>query len=198
VLWFCRSQPRPSAPSGAINSAQAAPNRLRAFSLTDSRGAVVTDRTFRGEWLVVFFGFTNCPDTCPAALFKLSKALDALGSQGNGVRVAFITIDPERDTPQALKTYLQPFGPRFTGLTGSPAEISATERTFHAYAEKQPRASDGTYGVDHSSAFYVLDPKGQFQRQVSAESSIPDLTASCAARSAPVRAERCSAWRDCQ
>jgi protein SCO1/2 len=179
LRWCCAAADSgASTASDAVKESQTASSRLRAFSLTDSRGEAVTDRSFRGEWLIVFFGFTNCPDTCPAALFKLSKALDALGSDSLHVRVAFVSIDPERDTPQALKAYLQPFGPRFTGLTGSQDQITATEQTFRAYAQKQPRAKNGSYGVDHSSAFYVVDPQGQFQRQVSAESSIPDLTAS--------------------
>ena len=179
MCWYCAEAGSvPSASPGAVEENQTAAHRVRAFALTDSRGEAVTDRSFRGEWLIVFFGFTHCPDTCPAALFKLSKALDALGGDGSHLRVAFISIDPERDTSQALKTYLQPFGPRFTGLTGSQDQITATMRTFRAYAQQQPRAKDGSYGVDHSSAFYVIDPQGQFRRQVSAESSIPDLTAS--------------------
>jgi protein SCO1 len=153
-------------------------HRSRAFALTDSRGTAVTDQSFRGEWVIVYFGFTHCADTCPAALFKLSQALDSLGEQGAHVRVAFITIDPERDSSEALKDYLRPFGSRFTGLTGSPQEISAAEDTFRAYAQKQVPTADGNYQVKHSSAFYVLDPEGRFRRQISAESGIPDLTAS--------------------
>jgi protein SCO1/2 len=153
-------------------------DRVRSFSLTGSRGTIVTDRSFRGDWLVVFFGFTHCVDICPAALFNLSRALEALGEPAAGIRVAFITVDPDRDSPEVLHTYLQAFGPRFIGLTGTQQQISATEETFRAYAEKQAKTADGNYGMNHSSAFYVLDPNGQFRRQISAESTIAGLTAS--------------------
>lgn len=167
-----------SAQPAAVKDGPAASDRVRSFSLTDSRGTIVTDRSFRGDWLIVFFGFTHCADICPAALFKLSRALEALGDPAARVRVAFITVDPDRDSPQVLHTYLQAFGPRFIGLTGTQEQISATEETFRAYAEKQAKAADGGYGMNHSSSFYVLGPNGQFRRQISAESTIADLIAS--------------------
>jgi protein SCO1/2 len=162
----------------AVKDGPAVSDRVRSFSLTDSGGTIVTDRSFRGDWLVVFFGFTHCADICPAALFNLSRALEALGDPAAHIRVAFITVDPDRDSPQVLHTYLQAFGPRFIGLTGTQEQISATEETFRAYAEKQAKRADGDYGMNHSTAFYVLDPNGQFRRQISTESTIADLTAS--------------------
>ena len=167
-----------TAQPAAVQEGPAASDRLRSFALTDSSGSVVTDRSFRGDWFVVFFGFTHCVDICPAALFKLSKALEALGDPAARVRVAFITIDPDRDSPQVLHTYLKPFGPRFIGLSGTQEQISATEETFRAYAEKQAKKADGVYAMNHSNALYLIDPNGAFRRQISAESTIPDLTAS--------------------
>jgi len=166
-----------TAPLGGAKGGPSAAHRIRSFSLINSQRAVVTEQTFRGEWLIVFFGYTHCPDVCPAALFKLSKVLEALGDQGARVQVAFITIDPERDSPELLKTYMQAFGPRFIGLTGSQEQISAAEQAFGAYAEKQAPTADGNYGMKHSTSFYVLDPTGQFRRQISSESSTADLSA---------------------
>jgi len=152
-----------------------AAGRQRPFTLTDSRGSPVTDQFFRGDWLVVFFGFTHCVDVCPTALHKLSAALQALGDSGSQVRVAFITVDPERDTPEVLHAYLQTFGPSFIGLTGTPEQIHVVEQTFRVYAEKQPATVEGNYAINHSGSFYVLDPNGQFCRQISADTDIKDL-----------------------
>lgn len=149
----------------------------RAFALIDSNGARVTDRSFHGHWLIVYFGFTHCTDVCPVHMLKLSKALEVLGAQAAQVRVAFITVDPERDSAQVLHSYLRGFGPKFTGLTGTQPQIDAAEQTFRAYAEKRPAAADGSYAMNHSSSFYVLDPNGHFRRQISAEAGIPDLAA---------------------
>jgi len=172
------TQRGPYAQAGAATKEPISSDGERPFSLIDSSGATVTDRAYRGNWLIVFFGFTHCGDTCPTALFKLSKALDVLGKQAANVRVAFITIDPERDSPQALKEYLKAFNPQFAGLTGSPEAIRVTERKFRVYADKQAAKANGDYGMSHSATFYVLDPSGQFRRQMSAESSVGDLAAS--------------------
>jgi len=170
------SHGQPAHYPGATNDS-ADLGRTRSFSLIDTHGAVVTDRSFRGNWLIVFFGFTHCVDICPAAQSNLSEALKALGDTASRVRVAFITVDPGRDSPQALHTYLQALGPQFIGLTGSAEEISKAEETFGAYAEKKSTTEDGNYTVKHSSTFFVLDPKGQLRRQISAQTTVADLTA---------------------
>ena len=144
----------------------------RSFSLTDQYGHAVTDESFRGEWLVVFFGFTHCPAACPTTLSKLAAALDELGSKGEDVRVALITVDPERDAPQVLAKYLEPFGPRFVGLTGTPDQLAAATRIFRAYSQQQPASVDGAYDVQHSTYLYLVGPDGRFRRQIS-----PDATA---------------------
>jgi len=176
-LGAVRANREPSPAARAVNQGTSAARHQRAFSLIDSHGSPVTDQFFRGDWLVVFFGFTHCEDICPTALLKLSAALEALGDPGRRVRVAFITVDPERDTPEVLHDYLQKFSPKFTGLTGTPEQIDAVEHTFRAYAEKQAATNEGSYAMNHSSSFYVLDPEGQFCRQISAETEVKDLAA---------------------
>lgn len=167
----------PSAEPRTVGEAAPVSNRQRSFSLTDSSGTRVTDQSFKGDWLIVYFGFTHCVDVCPAALFKLSKALETLNDPGRHVRVAFITVDPDQDSPEVLHTYLQPFGSRFTGLTGTSEQINAAEQTFRAYAEKKTGTPGGNYAMNHSSSFYVLDPNGQFRRQISTEAGVEDLAA---------------------
>ena len=167
-------------PPVSVTDDPAAPERARAFSLIGPHGAVMTDRSFRGEWLVVFFGYTHCGDICPVALHNLSQALEALGEPAARIRVAFITLDPDHDLPELLASYLQAFGPRFVGLTGSDEQITEVEETYGAYAEKPAATSQGNGAIRHSSAFYVLDPNGRFRRQISSESAAADLAASLA------------------
>jgi len=153
-------------------------NRLRPFFLTDSSGREVSTEFFRGRWLIVFFGFTSCPDVCPPALFKISQAIEGLGKDRDRVRVAFITIDPEHDSPEILRAYLKPFGSEFVGLTGTSEQIDSAVQTFRAYAVKQPKTSDGGDSFKHSDAFFVLDARGEFRRQISSEATSSQLTGS--------------------
>ena len=131
----------------------------------DQNGHAVTDESFRGEWLIVFFGFTHCPAICPTTLAKLAAALDELGTKGEDVRVALITVDPERDAPEVLAKYLEPFGPRFVGLTGTTNQLAAATRIFRAYSQQQPASGDGAYDVQHSTHLYLVGPDGRFRRQ---------------------------------
>lgn len=148
----------------------------RNFSLIDQDGQPVTAETFRGGWLIVFFGFTHCPDFCPTTLFRLDKALDMLGALAGNVRVLFITVDPERDTPQVLANYLRPLGPKFIGATGNAEQIEAVTRTFRTYSRKQPASPDGSYVVDHSTFLYVMDAEG-LSRQMSSQATPEQLAA---------------------
>jgi cytochrome oxidase Cu insertion factor (SCO1/SenC/PrrC family) len=134
-----------------------------AFSLVDQSGKRVTDRDFRGRYTLVFFGFANCPDVCPSALQVMSAALDKLGSKGQEVTPVFITVDPERDTPAQLTTYLKSFHPRLVGLTGTPAEIEAVTKAYRVYAKKvaDPKSSAG-YSFDHSAIIYLMGPDGAY------------------------------------
>ena len=149
----------------------------RPFALMDQYGRAVTDESFRGEWLIVFFGFTHCPAACPMTLAKLAAALDELGTQGEDVRVALITVDPERDAPEALATYLEPFGPRFVGLTGTTKQLAAATRVFRAYSQQQPASADGAYDVQHSTHLYLVGPDGRFRRQLSSDATAGELAA---------------------
>ena len=120
----------------------------------DSRARSRDD--FKGRVTVLLFGFTHCPDLCPTALSNLSVVLDRLGEERDRVQIAFITVDPERDTPEVLRDYLSGFGPNFVGLTGEPVAIRKAAKTFKVFFQKIPRP-DGDYTMDHSAFVFVLD-----------------------------------------
>lgn len=144
------------------------------FTLTDQNGRTVTADDFKGEPFIVFFGYTHCPDVCPTTLSDLSQTLDALGKTTK-VRAAFITVDPERDTPAVMKDYLSSFDPRIIGLTGSPAAVAAAEKAYRVYAKKVP-TSDGSYSMDHTAVVYLMDGSGQFSQALNLEQP-PDKAA---------------------
>ena len=132
------------------------------FTLTDGAGHRVTDRDFRGEWRLVYFGYTHCPDACPTTLSTLGAALDKLPPSGRKtIRVLFVTVDPARDTPAVVGPYAQAFGPEFVGLTGSQADLAPVESSFHVYARRHD-LKGGDYAMDHSSIIYVMRPDGSF------------------------------------
>jgi protein SCO1/2 len=133
------------------------------FSLTDQNGKTVTDADIKGKPHLVFFGFTHCPDVCPTTLFDVSEVMRALGSDADKTGALFITVDPERDTPSAMKDYLSSFDPRVRGLTGDPAAITAAEKGYRVYAKKVP-TSGGDYTMDHTAIVYLMDKNGQFVR----------------------------------
>ncbi len=130
------------------------------FALTDQNGNRVTEATYRGAPSVVFFGFTHCPDVCPTTLFEITEVLKRLPADKR-VSALFVTVDPERDTPAALKDYLSSFDPRISGLSGSRAEIDATLKAYRVYAKKQPQ-ENGEYSMDHSAIVYLMDKQGRF------------------------------------
>lgn len=131
------------------------------FSLTTAEGKALTDKDLRGAPFLVFFGFTHCPDVCPTKLFEISEALRAAGAKGEKLRALFISVDPARDTPEAMKSYLGSFDPRIIGLTGSQADIDATVKAYRAYAKKVPQ-KDGDYTMDHTALVYLMDKNGGF------------------------------------
>jgi protein SCO1/2 len=134
------------------------------FTLTDHTGKHVTDRDFRGRTLVVFFGFTFCPDVCPSALQVIAAAIDKLGAKGQSITPILISVDPERDTPAQLAAYVQSFHPRLIGLTGTPAEIAAVTKAYRVYVQKVPDPkSTAGYTIDHSSIIYVMGPDGAYR-----------------------------------
>ncbi|CAN7736139.1 SCO family protein [Bosea sp. LjRoot9] len=131
------------------------------FSLTTPDGKTLTDKELRGAPFLVFFGFTHCPDICPTKLFEISEMLRAAGAKGEKLRALFISVDPARDTPETLKSYLGSFDPRIVGLTGDQAAIDATVKAYRAYAKKVP-LKDGDYTMDHTALVYLMGKDGNF------------------------------------
>ena len=131
------------------------------FSLIDHHGKPVTDRDYLGKPTLVFFGFTHCPDVCPTTLFEISNYLKELGPDADRLNVLFITVDPERDTPEQLALYLSSFDPRITGLSGSPENVSAAAKAYHIFAKKVP-LKDGDYTMDHTATVAMMNSKGKY------------------------------------
>ena len=133
------------------------------FTLTDHTGKRVTDQDFRGKLLLVFFGFTYCPDVCPTALQVMAAALDKLGADAQRITPVLISIDPERDTPAQLAMYVKSFHPQLVGLTGTQAQIDAVAKAYRVYVKKVPDPkSTAGYTMDHSSIIYVMGPDGKY------------------------------------
>jgi protein SCO1 len=131
------------------------------FRLVDQNGTTVTNADLKGKWSLVYFGYTHCPDACPTALNDISIALDELGPKREAVRPVFITVDPERDTPAVLKSYVTSFDAPILALTGSPEEVAQAAKDYRVYYAKHAEAG-GDYSMDHSSVIYVMDPQGRF------------------------------------
>lgn len=132
------------------------------FNLTDDMGHNVTERSYRGKWMLVYFGYTHCPDACPTTLSAIADALHDLDPKEQaGLVPLFITVDPWRDTPAIMQGYVHAFDPRIIGLTGTPAQIAQVEKEYRVYAAKHPLAH-GDYAMDHSSIIYVMSPAGRF------------------------------------
>ena len=130
------------------------------FKLTDQDGRVVTDADFRGRWLLLYFGYTHCPDACPTALNSIAEALDQLGPSRQKMQPVFITLDPERDTPATLKEYTSAFQAGILGLTGTPEQIAATAKEYRITYEKHPIPENHDYSIDHTSIIFLVDPLG--------------------------------------
>lgn len=133
----------------------------KALELTDFNGQTRTLKDFAGKVVVVFFGFTQCPDVCPTSLAELSEVMKKLGPDADRVQVLLVTVDPERDTPEILKQYVTAFDPRFLGLTGTADQIKKTAASFKAYYAKAPSKDGTNYTMDHTAAFYLIDGKGE-------------------------------------
>ena len=131
------------------------------FSLTDQHGATVTEAALKGHPTALFFGYTFCPDVCPTTLFEMTGWLNQLGPEADKLKVYFVTVDPERDTQEALASYLSAFDPRITGLTGSPEAIEKMIKAYRIYARKVP-LDGGGYVMDHTASVYLLDSDAVF------------------------------------
>lgn len=159
------------------------------FSLIDHQGRPVSDEDFRGRFMLVFFGYTYCPDVCPTELATMALVMDILGPAGETVQPLFISVDPERDTVELLGDYVAAFHPRLIGLTGSPEQIAAAAKVYNAFYMKVPLPSDegGTgadgdnpdYGVAHSASIYLVGPDGRmlatYPRGLSPEELAKDI-----------------------
>lgn len=131
------------------------------FRMSDENGHDVTARDYAGQVVLLYFGYTSCPDACPTTLATLSQAITLLGGAGKQVRVLFVTVDPNRDTPGVLKRYVSAFGPQFTGLRGNDAALSQLARRYRVAYRLEPPDGDGNYAVDHSSAVFIFDAQGR-------------------------------------
>jgi len=133
----------------------------RSLALTDQDGKSRSLADFKGKVVVVFFGYTQCPDVCPTTMAELAQVKKSLGKDGERLQGIFVTVDPERDTPAVMKDYLQSFDPHLKGLSGSPEAVAKMIKEYRVYAKKIP-LKDGDYTMDHTAAVYLLDREGQF------------------------------------
>jgi protein SCO1/2 len=142
------------------------------FTLSTLDGTTVTDQTYRGKWLVVYFGYTFCPNSCPTTLLAVAMALKKLGPDAAKVQPLFITIDPQRDTPKVMRQYVESFDSRIVGLTGTPQQIAAAAQEYGAYYVRHATGSGpDAYVMDHSTYLYIMDPRGKFVRAFNPDTS---------------------------
>lgn len=144
------------------------------FTLTDHTGKTRTLADFRGKVVVVFFGYTHCPDVCPTTLADLKVAREQLGKDGKRVQVLFVTVDPERDTRELLSNYVPAFDPSFLGLYGDPAATARVAKEFRVFYQKVPGKTPDSYTVDHTAGSYVFDPRGRLRLLVR-PGNVPNL-----------------------
>jgi protein SCO1/2 len=129
------------------------------FTLTDGSGQTVSDRDYRGKFMLVYFGYTNCPDICPTTLYTIAKALPLMGKQANLIQPLFVTVDPIRDTPAVVGRYVALFSPRIVGLSGSASELQRIEQEYHVYVgPEDPK----TGAIDHGAMLYLMGKNGEF------------------------------------
>jgi len=156
ALSACGASPAPY----ALLSIKGLVPRL-AFNLTDQDGRPVSAGDYRGRVVLLYFGYTQCPDACPTTLAELSQVLRRLGPRASEARVLFVTVDPQRDTAAQLKRYVSFFGPQFVGLRGDDAELTALTRRYRVAYHREPADRNGNYVVDHSSAVFIFDRNGR-------------------------------------
>ena len=148
--------------TGQLGSGSSGPSAIGGpFQLIDQDGQPITDQDMKGRPFLVFFGYTHCPDICPTTLFDVSEVMRALGKDADRAAALFVTVDPERDTPAAMKDYLSSFDPHLRGATGDRKAIEAAEKTYRVYAKKVP-TENGDYSVDHTALVYLMDKQGRF------------------------------------
>ena len=146
------------------------------FSLVDQDGRAVTEADMKGKPHLVFFGFTHCPDVCPTSLYEMTQALNALGADAEKTEAFFVTVDPARDTPEAMKGYLKSFSPRIRGLTGTQEQVDGMVKAYKVYARKQP-LEGGDYTMDHTAVVYLMDRNGSFVAPLNLKRSPEEVAA---------------------
>ncbi len=148
------------------------------FTLEDGAGKTVTDKTFRGKYLLVYFGYTFCPDVCPTTLNDVAQAMDKLGGKADRVQPVFITVDPARDTASVVQKYAAAFSPRLEGLTGTADQIATVAHEYRVYyAPHKTGPNPGDYTMDHSSILYLMNPDGQFAGILRADEGADQIAA---------------------
>lgn len=175
---FVSDQPVARAGKQVDRGASGTPAIGGPFTLVDHNGKTVSEQDFLGRHMLVFFGYTHCPDVCPLTLNTLSEVIDKLASDAEKIRPVFISVDPSRDTPAVIKEYLKNFHPSFVGLTGTARQVAAAKRTFRIYSQinhagaehtesgghkNEHKLASGDYLVDHSSISYLMGPDGNFK-----------------------------------
>ncbi|MGE0094149.1 MAG: SCO family protein [Alphaproteobacteria bacterium] len=169
ALWTFFNAPTPQVTSSGTASVGGP------FTLVDQQGRTVTDEAFRGRWMLVFFGFTHCPDVCPTALNDMSATLTELGAAADKVQPIFITVDPARDTVEAMSQYVANFDPRIVALTGTPEQIAQAAKAYRVYYKKVPQGDD--YTMDHTGILYLMDPQGRFMTHFTPNTPPADMAA---------------------
>jgi protein SCO1/2 len=162
ALWQTRAAPALRTSAGTIGGA---------FRLVDGQGHIVTNRDFPGRYLLVYFGYTGCPDVCPTTLSAVAQAIGLLGPRAADVQPVFITVDPRHDTPAVMGKFAAAVSPRLIGLTGSPAALRAVEAAYHVIVRQRPDS------IDHSAVLYLMAPNGAFLAPLPADSSAATIAA---------------------
>jgi cytochrome oxidase Cu insertion factor (SCO1/SenC/PrrC family) len=155
---------------------------LRITRWIDHNGRLVTDETYRGRWMLVFFGYIDCPDDCPLTLQKMATALAALGPLADQIAPLFITVDPARDTPDRLTGYLANFGSRIIGLTGNSEQIAAVAKAYRVYYSPAEHEQSGADLVSHSTLLYLMNPSGKLDDFLRSDTDADELAALLRAR----------------
>lgn len=175
VLWLTR--PEPGGGSGVAIALPAGTKIGGAFNLIDDQNRPVTEQTYRGHWLLVYFGYTFCPDVCPTTLQTIADALDKLGKTGAQITPLFITVDPARDTPSVMARYVHQFDSRIIGLTGNDAQIAEVAKAYRVYYAKETPKDGTAYTMDHSSFIYLMDPEGRLAALFGPQTTAKELAA---------------------
>lgn len=161
----------------AIPTSMAIPKFGAPFTMVDHTGRTVTDRDFLGRPLAVFFGFTHCPDVCPTTLSWLSDLAEQVGPEGKDLTILFVSVDPERDTPEVLTGYVSNFAPNVVGLTGSVEQVASMTTAWKAFSKKVP-LEDGGYTMDHTASVYLVDRSGAFRNILDVHDETPNANLS--------------------